>query len=290
MKRHTLRFAHATVFTAAAAVVALMLSGCDQTLPGVSTASPQKGECHNITISNAMDATSDSSPPVPCSAPHTTETFLTGTITSEVTPLATQPFRPNQQQLKELNGKVCPPPGLRDYLGARPRDSVRGMGVVAYFPSRGDWEAGARSFRCDVVINSPEQGPVSLTRPARQVMTTAASARLRTCYLQQKNADGSYGNRAQEVDCSQPHTAEDVNAWLPMDQSVNTDAQSLARCENFVTEFFAPAHIPPGVAPVPIVVGSEPSLSLHCAVGFAPLRESQGTLAPLDASEAVHGT
>ncbi len=162
------------------------------------------------------DATSEPSPPVPCTEPHTTQTFL---VTTFPPPLANQETRPNQQQLKAVGNRLCTTESLRKFLSATDRDGTTGLAVSSYFPSPDDWAAGSRAVRCDVAIAHDAGGPQKISLDLKGVLAGTESAALRLCYRQELR-DGVLSEDGVDVPCSEPHTAEDISAWFAQDASL----------------------------------------------------------------------
>lgn len=267
---------------AAALLIAGLLSGCNQTLPGAPTGNPAVGECHLIVSPEQFDAVSEPSPPVSCTEAHTAQTYK---VTQVPSPLSGQETRPGQQELKVLTQRLCDVASLRTYLGARERDGTTGLAIAAYAPSRDDWERGARAVRCDVLLAANDGTPRTTTADFKGVLAGPESAALRLCYRQEL-AEGQLSDDGVDIQCTEPHTAEDISAWVNLDSSVATPAARNARCLPYALQFLGVDALPAGIALRPIIRTVNGAHTVRCAV--APLQSNvqpspgtmTGTLAP----------
>jgi hypothetical protein len=249
-----------------AAILLLGLAaGCSQTLTGTSTAQPQVGSCHNLDLPPELVATSDSKPPVPCTSSHTTQTFAIGQVVGQ---FASQRTRPDQQALQSLTTTMCSVAALRAFLGAADRDPITPVSIHAYFPSRAAWAAGARQASCDVAMSGTDDAPRPLSISLQGIMPTADSAIVRTCYKQDPLPDGTWKLTGSITTCDQPHSSQDINAWLQVADPAQSQADVDAQCAPFAAQAAAEDAVPPGLAVTGIVVQqSNGTYSLHCAIG-----------------------
>ncbi|MHC6219664.1 septum formation family protein [Arthrobacter sp. MMS24-S77] len=264
--------------SASALLLAGLLSGCNQTLPGASTANPAVDECHLIVSPEQFDAVSEPSPPVACGDAHTAQTFK---ITQVPAPLAGRGTRPGQQELKGLTNRLCDVASLRKYLAAGERDGTTGLAIAAYAPSRDDWERGARAVRCDVLLAAKDGTPRATTLSVKGILAGPDSAALRLCYRQEPASSG-LSDDGVDVPCTEPHTAEDISAWFILDGSVATPAARNARCLPYALQFLGVDVIPAGITLRPILRTVDNARTVRCAV--APVQSNPstitGTLAP----------
>ena len=260
-----------------AVLLAAALSACDQTLPGAGTANPEAGQCHTIQSPEEFDATSEPSPPVPCDVQHTTQTFF---VTAFPLPLAAQQARPNQQQLKVATARLCTTQELRTYLSGTDRDGTIGVAITGYYPSREDWARGSRAVRCDVLLTEADGTPKWTTGDLKGALGGPDAAGMRLCYRQELN-DGVPAAEGQDVPCSEPHTAEDVGAWIAQDASLDSPAAQQERCLAYALEFLETGTMPADVVVRPVIRAGEGTRTVRCAV--APL---QGTVVPVTGSLA----
>ncbi|UXM92733.1 septum formation family protein [Paenarthrobacter sp. JL.01a] len=270
----------------AAAVLISTLSACEQPQPGVDTATPEAGLCHAVFSPEEYDAGSESRPPVPCSERHTTQTFL---VTTFPEPLASQAARPNQQQLKAAGRRVCTTEELRSYLSASTRDATTRLTVTSYFPSRDAWAAGARSVRCDVALTDQHGTPQETGLDLTGALAGPNSAVVRLCYRQELK-DGVLSEDGADVPCSEPHTAEDISAWVAQDASLATPEAREARCLPYALEFLKSEKLPAGISVNPVIRTVGTARTIRCAVAPAGLQEpgqplalTTGSLAPVHA-------
>ncbi|MHC6223144.1 septum formation family protein [Arthrobacter sp. MMS24-S77] len=272
-----------------ALAVALMLSGCAPIVAGEAPAGqaasmeviPAVGQCHVITSPEEYGATSESSPPVACTEPHTTQTFF---VASFPEPLAAQAVRPLQEQLQTTTNHLCTSAELRKYLSGANRDATTGMAITGYYPSRAEWAAGKRAVRCDVLLTSPGGAPQQTTVDLKGALAGPNSALIRLCYAQEIK-DGVLASEGADTRCSEPHTTEDVNAWFGQDASLLSLAAQQERCLPFVLDFLQAKVLPENVEVRPLVRIAGGARAVRC--GVAPRQVTPepwtGTLAPLAA-------
>jgi hypothetical protein len=245
--------------------LACALGACTETKPGVSTANPVVGICHNLTFSDAIDAASDSSPPVACTSPHTVETFAIGRVAGV---LADQSTRPGPEQLRPLTGASCPISALRAFLGAGQRDGVAPLIIHAYFPSEADWASGARDIRCDIAVPGAHDAPASIRFDLSSVMKRPQSAYVRTCYRQAAADSDGWSTTGKQTTCDRPHSTQDINAWVNVPTRTPTQAEIQQRCDPFVQEFLAATANPGGLLGSGVVVkDANGTYTLRCTVG-----------------------
>ncbi|MCZ9884278.1 septum formation family protein [Arthrobacter sp. B2a2-09] len=259
-------------------LLAGVLSGCNQTLPGAPTGNPAVGECHLIVSPEQFDAVSEPSPPVACGEAHTAQTYK---VTQVPAPLSGQGTRPGQQELKALTARLCDVASLRKYLAAGERDGTTGLAIAAYAPSRDDWERGARAMRCDVLLATNDGTPRTTTLDFKGMLTGPDSAALRLCYRQEL-ADGQLSDDGVDVPCTEPHTAEDISAWFNLESSVATPAARNARCLPYALQFLGVDALPAGITLRPIIRTVNGARTVRCAV--APFRSSAAQSSPTQSS------
>src|SRR5262245_33409779 len=107
------------------------------------------GTCHRMARPEELYNGSDVAPPVSCTQPHQTETYMLTTFTG---PLAAQQERPSPDKLGAAIAKACDYHPIRPYLGAGERDGQWGIGIWGKFPTREAWAAGDRTLRCDLLV------------------------------------------------------------------------------------------------------------------------------------------
>lgn len=209
-----------------------LLTGCtadsqaSRSPAAVPTVMQAVGTCHTWRTPQEMVQPSDIAPPVPCNAPHRSETFQ---VLSFAGPLATHRKRPDPEQLQAYALDNCDGQELRQYLGAEPRDSVA-FSIWPRYPTRAEWAKGVRTLRCDAVppVEKAKNGPL-VAFSLKDVLKRPGSSALRNC---------DHGDVT--VTCDHPHDREEVNAWLDLNESVRfEDARTAAAkvCKPFVEEF-----------------------------------------------------
>ncbi|MHA7270739.1 septum formation family protein [Arthrobacter sp. HLT1-20] len=255
----------------------LALTAC---VPGVAAsppaAKPLVASCHVLETPEEHEAVSDSRAPVPCGSNHTSETFLVAELVGE---LAATASRPHLSRLRALTEQYCPVDLLRTYLGARERDSSSALGITAYFPETSAWKAGLRTIRCDVSVkDAGSEEPVKLSGSLKDVMATQESARLRRCYVGAALRKAPHGTPPEVVPCTEPHVAEDINAWVNIDASSPEETDVVDTCTPFAKEFFAPKPLPASVQVTGIIVPGTGMATLRCAVRSADAAPVKGTL------------
>lgn len=272
---------------AAVLVLFLAVTGCGVAGPTTdavkaSVKNPSEVDaCHVIATPEEFGAPSDSRPPVDCTEPHTTQTFL---VTTFPQPLANQRERPLQEQLHNATTRLCPAGELRKYLAGAPRDATAGMTIAGYYPSRAEWAEGNRTVRCDVLLTEKTGRPQQTTLNLKGALAGPDSARIRLCYSQDIK-DGVLSAEGGDTLCSESHTAEDVSAWIGQDASLVSLAAQQDRCLPFVLEFLKVDVLPEDREIRPVLRVDGGARAIRCAV--APKQdvpaEWTGTLAPAGA-------
>lgn len=155
------------------------------------------GSCHRLDQPEETDPVflSDTSPAVPCTAPHQSETFAVEQLTGAV---AAAKERPGPETLQQALRGVCSWQEMGDWLGEQTPDIIRDISVAQYVPSVAEWRAGVRTVRCDAVIGPRTTAAApTISRSLRGIVRTADAVRFRVCRL-------GYV----EVTCDQLHDGE----------------------------------------------------------------------------------
>ena len=206
-----LRFAAVAAATAvaaltAAAAAALAVAGfASQGLENVGmgvgsfTTVWTAGSCHRLDQLVETDPmfASDTSPAVPCTSAHQSETYVTEPITGAV---AAQAERPSPQWLQSAVRGACGQHGLGAFFGEQPPDVVRDISVLRIVPSVTEWRAGVRRVRCDALIGPRDTQSIATISTSLKGIEQTAADRFRVCRL-----------GFDEVSCSALHQAELVN-------------------------------------------------------------------------------
>jgi len=147
--------------------------------------------------------------PSDCGASHLYETVHIGRFTGDAAALDKPPAKGHSAQLaawKECEAKTT------EFLGGPWRDARIRVGVS--LPSAGNWEGGARWFRCEVAALNEQFGdqtrwPKSLKGELAQDSTLKI-----TCFIIPKEDDKDWS----ETTCDKPHNSEYAGTF-PTDES-----------------------------------------------------------------------
>jgi hypothetical protein len=197
----------------------VMLTACaSPARHALATGEVQVGACKDKTLAEEMAGFSDSAPAVPCTSPHTLETYGSGTLPERVSRLG--PVRPGPEILAGVAAATCSYDPIRPYLGATGPDMTWGIEVFVKFPTRAEWAAGVRTVLCDLAVGTAEPPRVSL--PLRDALRFTDSARLRMC----RAGDAT-------VTCDLPHDAERV----PDVDATGSDVDRAGRCRDAARDY-----------------------------------------------------
>ncbi len=184
----------ATTLTIAALVV--VLSGCGAKSFDGPTADvvPKAGQCRNLSAKDMRLAVNNSAA-IPCTEAHTAETYAVGQLPAEF-----EDVEYDDPQLAAHGYQACAT-GLMSFLGADESQVMRTVVGWAFFrPSKGAWDNGSRTYRCDVVGGGPQSKEVvKLPATARDLLAKPDDAWL-AC------VDGPSVEGKVKVPCTQPHT------------------------------------------------------------------------------------
>ena len=154
---------------------------------------PKPGTCRDLRAAD-LDQPSNASRAVPCSRPHTAQTFAVGTLP------ATTGTSYDDRRHGAFVFRTCTQ-GFRDFLAVDESLAMRIQLSWAWFrPSKRGWDRGARWYRCDVV-GGPEGAKKLRELPpdAHGMFATDLPDAWLTC------ARGSTVARSTKVPCSEPH-------------------------------------------------------------------------------------
>lgn len=162
----------------------------------VAAPEPRAGACHTLTYQQALASTAPSAE-VPCTRTHTAQTYAVGRIDDVVDGhlLAVDSTRVQHQVASSC------PASLPGYLG-RSADALRltMLRAVWFTPTLDQAAAGARWYRCDVVVLSGST-LAPLTAPLKGVLSSPRAGQYAMCGTAKPGAPGF-----QRVPCSAPHT------------------------------------------------------------------------------------
>lgn len=175
------------------------LSGCS-TNPSDTLKAPANGVCRVLAPADLTARVNDGAP-VPCSTPHTAQTFAVARFPASVGV---------DYQSAKVGGyayRLCAP-AFESYLGATDSLVLRVQLSWAWFgPTPDAWKRGARWFRCDVVGAPPAQSSVTdIPENVRDLLVGFPPDQWLTC------ATGAVFSARTEVSCAQPHTWRAVTA------------------------------------------------------------------------------
>lgn len=181
------------------AATTMTLSGCFWRPGGdgssSSTTAPDVGACRALTPDDVAGP-SNATRPVPCSQPHTAQTYAVDSLPSQFAhasyddpDVAAYAYRTCTQQ-------------FMDFTGADDSLSMRTILSWAWFrPSTSAWDHGARWYRCDVIGGGDQSGSyVDLPPTARDLLTGRPKDEWMVC-AQGATVDGSV-----KVPCTEKHT------------------------------------------------------------------------------------
>lgn len=186
------------------ALAALTVSGC--ALPGLQHVGMGVGSyrttwtvgaCHKLDqyVESDQMFASDTTPPVPCTSPHQSETYAVVPITGVV---ADQAQRPTPDWLDAALRGDCSWSQMEDYLGGGAAGAQRDVTVLQIVPSENEWRDGVRKVRCDALVGPRTPSSIAtISQSLKGIMLTPAGARFRDCPL---------GNT--ETSCDGLHTTE----------------------------------------------------------------------------------
>lgn len=195
-------------------LVASLMSGCALQSAGVDpgdAGEPDSRSCHALERPEQFETVSDSAPAVPCTQPHTTETFM---VTSVPTRYENIESRPGFDVRPDIVAEVCLDTILRVYLLAPQFQGLFGVWIVGFLPTEEAWRDGDRWVRCDLVISEFDDrlSPIRVTGSLAGAMAEENADEFSKCYQQDDavTADG-YALEGTAVRCTEPHTSRDVN-------------------------------------------------------------------------------
>lgn len=184
---------------ALAVPAALLLSACASN-PSDTVKRPDNDLCRVLTIED-LSARTNNSPAVPCTSPHTAQTFEIATFPKSV---GTDYQAP---QVGAYAYRICAP-AFESYLGATDSLVLRIQLSWAWFgPTSAAWKRGARWFRCDVVGAPPDQSSMTdIPANLQNLLIGFPPDQWLTC------ATGPVFSTRSEVSCAKPHSWRAITA------------------------------------------------------------------------------
>lgn len=188
----------ARLLALACVVTLVACSGTEKSRPAVESA-PELGACRPLNSKHIARA-ANLTEPVPCSHPHTAETFLVGQL-----PGGADDYSAPAHGVFAY--KTCAP-AFAKFLGADESLALRTrLGWAWFRPSRTAWAAGKRWLRCDVIGGRAEDGPLrTLPTTAKGLLAKEEVASWMSC------ARGEVLDNARKVPCDQAHDWRAVTA------------------------------------------------------------------------------
>lgn len=185
-----------------AALLVGALSACStEAVPGLggedpaeAAQVPELGACRDLEPADVAQP-SDDTEPVPCSEPHTAQTYAVGEVPDDLRELGH-----DDDAIGAFAFRTCTEK-LQAFLGADESLTLRTILSWAWFrPTEEAWEAGARWYRCDVVGGNDQlEELIALPETAEGLLLGRAADRWMTC------VDGETVAEGEKVPCSQPH-------------------------------------------------------------------------------------
>ncbi|MCW2867495.1 MAG: Septum formation [Marmoricola sp.] len=156
-------------------------------------ATPRLGACYVLAPEDTASPTS-TSPPVPCTQPHTSETFAIGTL----------PASTGDGYRDQAHGRWVYTTCEKAFEKFLALDESRALRVTlswAWFrPSEADWKDGRRWYRCDVVGGTAEATSYQrLPRTARGLFRAKPPEQWSLC------AQGPSVLASKKLPCTRPH-------------------------------------------------------------------------------------
>lgn len=138
------RSAHTLIALGTAFAASLLTLGGTPADAATTTAAPQVGSCHAMTLKRA-GAYADPSAPVPCSKRHTSVTF-------GVAPVETPMAGLSQAVLTQMGADACRQLEIELLGRSVVRRATTAYDIVFFQPTIAQLQAGEQWFRCDLVL------------------------------------------------------------------------------------------------------------------------------------------
>ena len=183
----------AVLITLSVALSLTCLSACGGS-PAADVRPPEAGACRELAPDDVAQPTNDTDP-VPCSDPHTAETYAVGEL-----PASFEDAEWDDPAVGTWAAKTCTA-AFKEFLGADVSLVMRSVLSWVWFrPSEKAWEDGARWYRCDVVGGGEQsRSYVELPTTAEDLLADKPADEWMVC------ADGRTVAGAVKVPCTEPH-------------------------------------------------------------------------------------
>jgi Septum formation len=157
-------------------------TGPEAGAPSTPQPTPKVGDCHGPVDADLINAPTDTRPTVSCTRTHGMETFYVGEIDASIT---TWPGNESNAELGQQVDEACAASHLA-YLGVTPQTATDlppdRLQVYAYYiPSKADFDAGARWFRCDALVAPVDSQPTTIDGTLKDVYAKPLPAAYRLC-------------------------------------------------------------------------------------------------------------
>lgn len=196
------------VASALAGLLTAVLPGCEDQRPE-SDFVPQARACHRTAD---RGTTPGEYAPVPCSVPHTAETFMVGHFTGPDAELSAPPDDESEAIFGAYH--ACDTEAL-SFLGGDWRESRLALTVLV--PSEESWSAGERWYRCDLseMLALDAWEPTSRANSLMSALKGASPLRY-GCFNEPTIEAGEI-RTIPPASCTGPHDTEFVGAWRAYD-------------------------------------------------------------------------
>ena len=250
----------------------------DSTLPS-KAGTPAVGNCYSYNKS-VIDDFAFLGAPQACTESHRAETYLVGTLPDGFG----DPALASANARQSVITNTCTASALNGYLGFTDRTLPARFDSYGFFPSPGDYKAGARWIRCDVVfLNKKGFGAVS--QPMKDFVASQPAVGLDYC-----TPSVGFARTPDEFDPSIVGCSRDPKkTWInvrttelqlskakPTDTAIKKAAVKF--CKSVQTEFKGKAKKPSWYYIKPSAFGWElGERTVNC---FVPLKQYQESIAP----------
>lgn len=171
-----------------------LLVGCGDEKPREVAPTPLLGDCRLLDADDIAGRSNDTDP-VPCTEPHTAETYAVGDL-----PVSLHDVGYHDEELGKWAYSTCSK-AFQEFLGADESLVMRTILTWAWFrPSEADWEDGARWYRCDAIGGGEQTTDlVELPTTAKGLLLGRPDDQWMVC------AEGATVAGSVKVPCSEPH-------------------------------------------------------------------------------------